>query len=157
MGDIMINWKNLIISLAISLGVGFLSALLTMNNQNIYDIINVPSFAPPGWLFPIVWTILYILMGISSYLIYEENNVNSLSALRIYGAQLLVNFFWSIIFFNLKNFTFAFIWLILLLVLIIIMIYRFYKINRLPAYLNIPYLIWVIFAGILNFSIIILN
>lgn len=153
----MINLKNLIISLVISLGVGFLSTLLTMNNQNIYDIINVPSFAPPGWLFPIVWTILYILMGISSYIINEEKDINSSSALQVYGIQLIVNFLWSIIFFNLKNFTFAFIWLILLLVLIIIMIYRFYKISKLAAYLNIPYLLWVIFAGILNFSIIILN
>lgn len=153
----MINWKNLIISIAISLGVGLISSLLTMSNQNIYDIINVPSFAPPGLLFPIVWTILYILMGISSYIIYEENDINSSSALNVYGLQLFVNFFWSIIFFNLKNFTFAFIWIILLLFLIIVMIYRFANINKLAAYLNIPYLLWVAFASILNLSIVLLN
>lgn len=145
------------ISIGISVGVGLFSSLLTMDNQNIYEIINVPFFAPPGWLFPVVWTILYILMGISSYLIYEENDVNTSDALRVYGIQLIVNFLWSIIFFNLKNFTFAFVWLILLLILIIIMIYRFYKINKLAAYLNIPYLLWVTFAGILNFSIVLLN
>ena len=153
----MIKWKNLIISIAISLGVGLLSSLLTMGNQNIYEIINVPSFAPPGWLFPIVWTILYILMGISSYIIYEENDINSSSALKVYGLQLFVNFFWSIIFFNLKNFTFAFIWIILLLFLIIVMIYRFANINKLAAYLNIPYLLWVAFASVLNLSIVLLN
>lgn len=153
----MIKWKNLIISIAISLGVGLLSSLITMDNQNIYEIINVPSFAPPGWLFPIVWTILYILMGISSYIIYEENDINSSSALKVYGLQLFVNFFWSIIFFNLKNFTFAFIWIILLLFLIIVMIYRFANINKLAAYLNIPYLLWVAFASVLNLSIVLLN
>lgn len=153
----MINWKNLIISIAISLGVGLISSVLTMSNQNIYNIINAPSFAPPGWVFPIVWTILYILMGISSYIIYEENDINSSSALKVYGLQLFINFFWSIIFFNLKNFTFAFIWIILLLFLIIVMIYRFANINKLAAYLNIPYLLWVAFASILNLSIILLN
>lgn len=151
------NIKKLFISIGISLGVGLLSAALTINNQNIYDVINVPNFAPPGWLFPIVWTILYILMGISSYLISEENSSESSSALKVYFLQLMVNFFWSIIFFNMRNFLFAFIWLILLLILIIIMIYRFYKVKPLAAYLNIPYLIWVIFAGILNFSIVLLN
>ena len=151
------NLKKLFVSIGISLGVGILSALLTMNNQNIYDVINVPAFAPPSWLFPIVWTILYILMGISSYLVSEENTEESKQALSIYYLQLVVNFLWSIIFFNVRNFLFAFIWLILLLVLIIIMIYRFYKVNKTSAYLNIPYLLWVIFAGILNLSIVILN
>ena len=154
---INMNLKKLFVSIGISLGVGILSALLTMNNQNIYDVINVPAFAPPSWLFPIVWTILYILMGISSYLVSEENTEESKQALSIYYLQLVVNFLWSIIFFNVRNFLFAFIWLILLLVLIIIMIYRFYKVNKTSAYLNIPYLLWVIFAGILNLSIVILN
>lgn len=149
--------KELLISIAISLGVGLLSALITMNNQNIYDFINVPSFAPPGIVFPIVWTILYILLGISSYIIYKSNDYDRGNALIIYGIQLFLNFFWSIIFFNFKNFIFAFIWIILLLISIIVMIYKFYKINALAGLLNIPYLIWVIFASILNFSIIILN
>lgn len=149
--------KNLLISIAISLGVGLLSSFLTMGNQNIYDYINVPQFAPPGWLFPIVWTILYILMGISSYLIYETQDKDSVSALKVYGIQLIFNFFWSIIFFNLQNFVFAFIWIILLWILIIFMIYKFYKIKPLAAYLNMPYLLWVTFAAVLNLSIVILN
>lgn len=149
--------KELLISIAISLGVGLLSALITMNNQNIYDFINVPSFAPPGIVFPIVWTILYILLGISSYIIYESNDYDIGNALIIYSIQLFLNFFWSIIFFNFKNFIFAFVWIILLLNSIIVMIYKFYKINTLAGLLNIPYLIWVIFASILNLSIIILN
>lgn len=149
--------KTLLVSIAISLGVGLLSALITMNNQNIYDFINVPSFAPSSIVFPIVWTILYILLGISSYIIYDSGDYDKSAALKIYGIQLFLNFFWPIIFFNFRNFTFAFIWLLFLLVSIIIMIYKFYKINKLAGLLNIPYLLWVIFAGMLNFYIIILN
>ena len=149
--------KDLLISIGISLGVGLISSLLTMGNQNIYDYINVPPFAPPGWLFPIVWTILYVLMGISSYLIYVSGDYRSNDALKVYGIQLVFNFFWSIIFFNLQNFLFAFIWIIILWLLIIWMIYKFYQIKPLAAYLNIPYLLWVTFAAILNISIVILN
>lgn len=151
------NWKKLLINVGISLGIGVLSTLLTMNNQNIYNYINVPSFAPPGFLFPIVWSILYILMGISSYLIIETGDIRINSALKVYGIQLFLNFFWSIIFFNMQNFLFAFIWIILLWISIIVMIYKFYKIKPIAAYLNIPYLLWVTFAAILNLSIVILN
>lgn len=151
------KFKTLLVSIAISLGVGLLSALITMNNQNIYDFINVPFFAPSSIVFPIVWTILYILLGISSYIIYDYGDYDKSAALKIYGIQLFLNFFWSIIFFDFRNFAFAFIWLLFLLVSIIIMIYKFYKINKLAGLLNIPYLLWVIFAGILNFYIIILN
>lgn len=149
--------KELFISVGISVGVGLISAFLTMNNQNIYDVINVPSFSPPAFLFPIVWTVLYILMGISSYIIYNSNDSDRFDALKIYGVQLFINFFWSLIFFNLKNFKFALIWIILLLFSIIIMIYRFYKINKVTGLLNIPYLLWVMFASVLNFYIVILN
>lgn len=151
------KWKRLLINILISLGVGFLSFLLTKNNQNIYDYINVPDFAPPGFLFPIVWTILYILMGISSFLILDSNDSRTFDAMKVYALQLFFNFFWSIIFFNLKNFVFAFIWIIILLVLIGIMIYKFFKINKMAAYLNVSYFLWVLFAAILNFSIVLLN
>lgn len=155
-GDYM-KIKHLIISIVISLSVGLVSSLLTLNNQNIYDFINVPFFAPPGWLFPVVWTILYIILGISSYLIYESNDYEKNSALKSYGVQLFLNFFWSIIFFNFKNFLLAFIWIILLLISIVIMIYKFYKINKSAGLLNIPYFLWALFASVLNFFIIILN
>lgn len=147
-------------SIALTLAVGALSAFLTMGNMNIYKTINVPSFAPPGFLFPIVWTILFTLMGISVANIIvtgKENSLHIVPAVRTYILQLAVNFFWSIIFFNMQNFLFSFIWLILLWVLIIDMIVKFYSISKLSAYINIPYLLWVTFAGILNFMIFILN
>lgn len=156
-------WKKIkpyVISIAIALAVGGLSALLTKNNMEVYDTINRPALAPPMWLFPVVWSILFILMGISSALVWvnrDENREDAFSALRVYGLQLVVNFFWTIIFFNMQAYLFAFIWLILLWVLIIIMIVQFRKISPLAAYLQIPYLLWVTFAGYLTLMIYLLN
>ena len=156
-------WKKIkpyVISVAIALGVGALSALFTRGNMDIYDRIQTPPLTPPGILFPIVWTALYTLMGISSAIIYtkgRDENIPVYDALRIYTIQLAVNFFWSIIFFNLEAFLFAFLWILLLWVLIIVMIVKFYEINKTAAYLQIPYLLWVTFAAYLNFAIFLLN
>lgn len=156
-------WKKIkpyVISIAIALAVGGLSALLTAGNMNIYDRIITPPLSPPPILFPIVWTILYTLMGVSSARIYikgKEQNIDVSSALLVYALQLAVNFFWSIIFFNMQAFLFAFIWIILLWLLIIVMIKRFYEIDPLSAWLQIPYLLWVTFAAYLTFAIYILN
>ena len=146
-------WKKVkpyIISILIALGIGGLSAFLTRNSMEVYKNINQPPLTPPMILFPIVWSVLFILMGISSAIIYTKRSINpreALSGLIIYGLQLIVNFFWSIIFFNMQAYLFAFIWLLLLLVLIVIMILQFRKISPLAAYLQIPYLLWVTFAG----------
>ena len=149
----MINWKSLTANLAISLGTGILSALITRNSMDTYKNLNLPKLAPPSILFPIVWTILFILMGISAYIIYESNSDQKQSALTIYGIQLLVNFIWPILFFNLGLYLFSFIWIILLWLLIILMINSFKNISSLAAYLQIPYLLWVTFASYLNFMI----
>ena len=150
------NKSALIISILIPLAVGSMSALFS-GNMSSYSILDKPAFSPPGFIFPIVWTILYILMGISSYIVYSSNSPNKPKALLIYGIQLLFNFCWSIIFFGLDLYLFAFIWLIALIFIIIIMIRQFYIVSPLAAYLQIPYLIWCIFAAYLNFSIFILN
>ena len=149
----MINWKSLTANLAISLGTGILSALITRNSMDTYKNLNLPKLAPPSILFPIVWTILFILMGISAYIIYESNSDQKQSALTIYGIQLLVNFIWPILFFNLGLYLFSFIWIILLWLLIILMINSFKNISSVAAYLQIPYLLWVTFASYLNFMI----
>ena len=152
--------KPYIISILIALGVGGLSALLTRDNMDIYSRIVMPPLAPPGFLFPIVWTVLYTLMGISSARIYlegKEDNKLAADALKVYALQLALNFFWSIIFFNLEAFLFAFIWILLLWVLIIIMIRKFNAIDPLAAWLQIPYFLWVTFAAYLNLTIYILN
>lgn len=150
------NKSALIISILIPLAVGSMSALFS-GNMSSYSILDKPAFSPPGFIFPIVWTILYILMGISSYIVYSSNSPNKPKALLFYGIQLFFNFCWSIIFFGLDLYLFAFIWLIALIFIIIIMIRQFYIVSPLAAYLQIPYLIWCIFAAYLNFSIFILN
>lgn len=150
------QWKTLIFCIAVPLAVGGLSALLTRNSMQTFDSINKPRLAPPGWLFPVAWTILYILMGIASYLVITSRKPNG-SALITYGLQLIFNFFWSIIFFNLSLYLFAFIWLVILWLLILKTTIKFCQISEPAGYLMIPYLLWVTFAGYLNFSIYLLN
>ncbi len=152
--------KPYVISVAIALAVGGLSALLTADNMNLYAEIVQPPLAPPALLFPVVWTILYTLMGISAAMIYNEKDnmpKEVRNALIVYAVNLFLNFFWSIIFFNMRAFLFSFIWLIALWITIIIMIIKFYRIKPLAGLLQIPYLLWVTFAGYLNLAIYILN
>lgn len=152
--------KTYVVSIAIALAVGGLSALLTMGNMDLYSEITKPSLAPPSILFPIVWTLLYILMGISAAMIYVEKEskpVQVKSALTVYAINLFLNFFWSIIFFNMRAFLLSFVWLVALWAVIIIMIIKFYRIRPTAGILQIPYLLWVTFAGYLNLSIYLLN
>ena len=153
----MINKKTLSISLLISLGVGAISGILTSNSMEQYNSYNQPSLAPPGFIFPIVWTILYTLMGISSYIVYESDSEYRIPALMVYAIQLIFNFIWPILFFNLNMFLLAFIWLILLWALILAMTLLFYRVDKKAGILQIPYLLWVTFAGYLNFMVYYLN
>ena len=146
----------LIIAILIPLTVGSFSTVVS-GGTSAYSVINKPASSPPAALFPIVWTILYILMGISSYLIYVSGDAGSKKALGIYPLQLMFNFFWSIIFFGFSKYLFAFLWLIALIMLIVLMIYMFYQINPIAAYLQIPYLVWCIFAAYLNFMVFKMN
>ena len=154
-----INWKLLILCIAIPLGVGAVSALLTKESMEIFENLNQPALSPPGWLFPVMWTVLYILMGISSYLILTSGEEPSKvqRAISVYGYQLAVNFLWPPFFFNFRWYFVAFLWLLFLIILVVVMIGRFYKLEKRAAYLNIPYLLWLIFAGYLNFSVYLLN
>lgn len=151
-----LEWKKLLICIAIPLLVGSISAFLTRGNMQIFNTLNKPPLSPSGWLFPIVWTLLYILMGIASYLVLVSKKENT-KALTVYGIQLVFNFFWSIIFFNLNLYLFAFAWLILLWILILKTTILFYQISKSAGYLMIPYLLWVTFAGYLNLGIYFLN
>lgn len=152
--------KNALLSVVIALAVGGLSALLTSGNMDLYSEIIKPPLAPPSALFPIVWTALYILMGISAAIIYNEKDDSPdevKSALTVYGINLFLNFFWSIIFFNMRAFLLSFIWLVVLWIIILAMIIKFYKIKPIAGILQIPYLLWVTFAGYLNLAIFLLN
>ena len=154
-----INKRLLFICIAIPLIVGITASLLTRNSMEIFAFVNKPPLAPPSGLFPIVWTILYILMGISSYLIIvaDVNKTAKEKALRLYTYQLLVNFLWPTFFFNFQWYFFSFVWLLLLWILVLLMILQFKKIRPLAGYLNVPYFLWLTFAGYLNFLIWILN
>lgn len=142
-------------SILISVIVGGIVGLLISNFID-YNYLQKPHLAPPSILFPIMWSILYVLMGVSYGILENKSLVNSKINL-IYYLQLFVNAMWSIIFFILKLRLFSFIWIILLDILVIIMIVHFYKKNRLSGLLQIPYLLWILFASYLNLAIYLLN
>ena len=148
-----INIKHLVISIIISLFTGIFSTIITGNGITEYKDMYKPFLSPPAIIFPIVWTILYILMGISSYLIYESDSMEIQKALHIYAVSLILNALWPVWFFNLKAYTFAFIWLVVLWMVIIVMVNEFGKINRRAGILLLPYFFWVSFAGYLNLCI----
>lgn len=151
----MKKFKEIIICILIPNLIGFIGNLL--GNSSSFDSINKPDFTPNKIVFPIVWIILFTLMGISSYIIYKSESNEKSDALKSYGISLIINMLWPFFFFNLHWFFFAFIWLILLIVSVIIYTFKYYKINRIASYLQIPYLLWLIFAAFLNFNVYLLN
>ena len=153
------KWIPYILSAGIALAVGGLSGLISMKGMEIYTANAVkPPLTPPGWLFSVVWTALYALMGVSAARIWQKPESETRSrGLNLYVIQLIVNFFWSLIFFNAQAYGFAVIWLLVLWVLVLLMILEFRKIDPLSAKLQIPYLIWLTFATYLNIGVWILN
>ena len=145
--------KLYVYSVLIAIAVGGLAGLLTMNSMQVYSGLQKPALSPPSIVFPIVWTILYTLMGISAAIIFKSNDLDKNKALKTYAVQLVINFLWTIIFFNLEWYLFAFVWLLLLIVVVAIMIVQFYRIKPLAAWLQIPYLIWLPLRLMLNFTI----
>lgn len=135
----IINKRLLFICVAIPLMVGTLAGILTRNSMEVFSLVDKPPLAPPAWLFPVVWTLLYIVMGVSSYLILTSDAEfeEIAEALRIYVYQLVVNFLWPTFFFNFRWYLFSFFWLLLLWVLVFVMIRRFYIISKPAALLNI--------------------
>ncbi len=153
-----INWKKLIFCLAIPLAVGGLSAFVTSGYMDLYKTVKQPPFAPPSWVFPVVWSILYILMGISLYLVcIERTRQSKATAYAVFALQLFLNFIWSPIFFISKAFLAAFVVLVLLWIAVLAMIFSFKKLNKVSGYLQIPYIVWVTIAGYLNIGIYLLN
>ena len=143
---LIIYRKKLLASLAVPLAVGGLSALLTKDSMETFDSLNKPALSPPGWLFPVVWTVLFVLMGIACYIVVTAGGGNR-AALTLYGVQLLFNLLWSLIFFRAGAYLAAFIWLILLWLLILATTVLFYRISKPAGILMLPYLLWVTFAG----------
>lgn len=156
----MKNTFFLAISILISQSVGIIGSVFTSKSvSSWYPSLLKPFFNPPAWIFGPVWITLYALMGIASYLVWQERGVNSLvkPALVVFGVHLVLNALWSFLFFGLRNLGLAFFEIIILWLFIAILIYLFYKINPKAAYLLVPYLAWVSFAGVLNFYLWRLN
>lgn len=150
------QWKKLVVCLLLPLAVGGLAAFFTRNSMDLFAMVKKPPLSPPGWLFPVVWTILYLLMGFASYLVLVAEKPGR-TAWKFYLAQLAFNFVWPILFFHLQMYLLSFVWLLLLWILILVTILWFTRSSRLAGYLLIPYLLWVTFAGYLNLGIYILN
>lgn len=156
----MNNTLKLIISVTIPLLVGGLSGFFTVTGvESWYQTINKPSWNPPNWIFGPVWTALYIMMGVALFLVWKSSsNANTKKlALLLFAAQMLLNFFWSFIFFNLQQPGWAFAEIVSLWLFILFTIFAFARLNNMAAWLLVPYISWVSFAAILNFTIWQLN
>ncbi len=154
----MIKLKNLVISLIISIGIGQLSGFLTRESSKTFsEKFQQSALTPPDWVFPIVWIILFTLMGISAAIVYTKDCSIKKYALIVYGVQLVFNFFWSLIFFIGNQFDISFVWVVILILLVFAMILMFAKCSPIAGYLQIPYLVWLIFAAYLNYIVCILN
>lgn len=151
----MSNFKIYLKSILIPVIVGTVVGLITSGSMEYNSLIQ-PPLAPPAILFPIVWSILYVLMGVS-YGILESNSLVDSSINSIYYGQLFVNALWSFFFFVFEWRLFAFLWILLLLALVIVMVVRFYEKNKVAGLLQLPYLAWVAFASYLNLAIYLLN
>ena len=150
-----VDVKLLVKCIAIPLLVGAVSAFISKGGMKVFESVDKPPLSPPGWVFPVVWTILYILMGISAYLVLTSGAKEEqiYRAMSIFGYQLAVNFLWPTFFFNFRWYLFSFLWLVLLWMLVLGMIVRFWRIDKRAAYMNIPYFVWLAFAGYLNLGI----
>lgn len=153
------NRKTYVWAILLTEAVGALSGWLSKGGMRLYsDTVSQPPLSPPSWLFPIVWGILYALMGISAARVYlSPPSPERSRGLNLYVLQLIVNFFWSLIFFNAQAFLFAFFWLMFLWLLVLGMIFVFYRTDPLAGKLQIPYLLWLSFAAYLNLGVWYLN
>ena len=153
------NVLTLVFSLFIPLAVGAVSSLLTNKAMIQFQYFNKPALSPPGWLFPIVWTLLYLVMGLAFYfvLIADKSSEYREKAIWFFVISLFFNFMWSIIFFNMSEFLIAFIWLIAMLAIIVITTINFFKVDKTAGYMMLPYIAWTTFAGYLNLGIYILS
>lgn len=152
-----INIKKLLFFIAIPIGVGILASIICKDDFNLFQSLNKPPLSPPAWLFPVAWSILYVLMGISSYFVYSKQHSVATSCMKIYFIQLFANFIWTILFFKFKQYLFSFLWIILLLFTITKMTICFYSVDKKSGILQIPYIAWVCFASYLNIAIYYLN
>ena len=151
---LVINLKRLVISLLVPLAVGGVAGIITGGSSDVYSQFVKPPLSPPGWVFPVVWTILYICMGLAFYFVWQSDAPSKSTAMQLYFIQLAMNFVW---FFRFGAYGFSFVWLLVLWILILFTVFAFYAADKKAGYLMIPYLLWVAFAGYLNLGVYILN
>lgn len=151
------TWRSLVLIAGITLGLGALAGYLTQSDSNFYAELQKPAFAPPGWLFPVAWGLLYAAMAASVWLILRTGSRNRWVLMGLYCVQLAVNYLWPWLFFTLQALGLAFFWLMLLWLLALIMLYAFFQESRLAGWLLVPYQLWLTFAAVLNFSLARLN
>lgn len=151
------SWRSLIVLEAATLGAGGLVGFLTQRDSSFYEGLVKPSFAPPGWLFPIAWTLLYAAMALAMWFVLRRGSRDRFLLLGLYIAQLAVNLLWPVLFFVQEALGLAFFWLILLWMLAAIMLYQFFREDRVAGWLLVPYQLWLTFAAVLNFTIARLN
>ena len=150
---------KLVISISVCIVAGIIGSVFTISSIPVwYDTLNKPFFNPPGWLFAPVWAILYILMGIALFFIWKAPKVKKTNeGLMLFGAQLVFNVIWTIVFFGFRSVIGGVLSIVILLILIVMTTLQFYRIDKRAAYLMLPYLLWVCFATMLNVSIYLLN
>lgn len=151
------SWKSLLVLEAATLGAGAVVGFLTQQYSAFYDALTKPVFAPPGWLFPLAWTLLYAAMAFSAWLVLKTQCPDRYILLGLYIAQLVVNLIWPFLFFIRQTIGLAFFWLVFLWMLAFLMLSAFYKESRLAGLLLIPYQLWLTFAAVLNFTLARLN
>lgn len=151
------TWRSLLLLILVTVGAGALVGFLTQQDQSFYDELAKPNFAPPGWLFPVAWGLLYTAMATSMWFVLRSGSSNRFLLLGLYAAQLIVNLIWPVLFFTLQTLGLAFFWLILLFALAAIMLIQFFKESSIAGWLLVPYQVWLGFAAILNFTIARLN
>lgn len=151
------NWLVYLVSVGIALAVGALAALLTAEGMRAYATINKPPLSPPAVVFPLVWTALFVLMGVSAARVYLAGGHAAGEALRVYALQLFLNFGWTVLYFGFGLYLAAFVWLLILEAVIVVMLASFYAVDRPAGLLQIPYAVWVAFAGYLNLATYLLN
>lgn len=151
------TWRSLVLLLAVTLLAGAAVGFLTQRESSFYEGLNKPAFAPPGWLFPVAWTLLYAAMATAMWFVLRTGSKDRWIILGLYIAQLAVNLMWPVLFFLQQALGLAFFWLVLLWILAAIMLYQFFRESRIAGYLVIPYQLWLTFAAVLNFTLATLN
>ena len=151
------TWKSLLALLAGTLGAGALAGFLTQRDSAFYESLTKPAFAPPGWLFPIAWTLLYAAMATAMWLVLRTKGRDRFILLGLYIAQLSVNLLWPYLFFVQQSLGLAFFWLLLLWMLAAIMLYQFFRVSKTAGWILLPYQLWLTYAAVLNFTLARLN